>query len=232
MNTGTRLLFLIVFLLTSCISQQVAVEKQIPTPTDRAESTPAISVYDYVSSSNYKKECLEINPATVRAQAGYLGMYPGITRASDMKVALGEPIRIINGIRETTWYYHNKPKNLISVSITDNIVTRITDVNYDLTNPSLKEIVQEYGCPDIIQVVDRSEHSAGNYDAITLSYPQIGVEFWFEFNNKVHLTSAPSEIRYIKPMALREYIQWYSPFLSINSPMMKPVFWEEVIGDE
>lgn len=197
--------------------------------SDRTSQPPAstISVYDFVSNSEYVKNCLLINPETTNQQADFLDVLPGISSADDVRDKLGEPIRIIDDGTETNWYYDNNPANLVSVTIINNIVDGIGVSNYD-SSITLNKIVQERGCPRLIRVIDRSEHSAGNYDSTVFCYPEIGAEFWFD-RTLVNLTDSPVEIRYFKPVSLEEYIQIYSDILYIDSPVSEPVFWDDVV---
>lgn len=236
MNNITKLLIVIVFALPACLSKQNNITQITPTPREPASVTrlPTISVYEYISDPNSKKECLKINSSTITSQANFNEIYPGTTSAIDVKNLLGEPSQITDGGNETGWYYDNNPQEFFSIIIVGNIVNRINIDNFNLTHPTLKEIVENFGCPDVITLVDTSEHSSGNYNRAVFRYPEIGIEFWFEYGdeNKVALTNVPNEIRYIVPIKLVEYLKSSEPFLAIDSPFIKPVYWNEVVSDK
>jgi hypothetical protein len=237
-----KILLVFTFTLASCASAQHNL-KQPPTvrvPIETATATPivipaktgtAIPVYDYISRPEHKKDCPGTNPSTILSQISYRDVYPGITSANDARDVLGEPTDIIEDGAETNWLYDNYPVDIVSVIIINNIVDRIGIDTYDISNSSLREIVEEYGCPSLIYITDRSEHSAGNYDVATFSYPDIGVEFWFD-GIKLTQSSVPSEIRYFEPISVVDYVQLYKEILYIDSPMSEPVYWHEVVVDK
>jgi hypothetical protein len=195
---------------------------QVPTPT--------ISVQDFVANPEHIKNCLLINPNRTDRQFGYLDVFPGTSSADDVRNLLGEPIHIINAGAETNWYYDNNPTNVVSITIINGEVDGIGISNYD-TSITLNRTIREYGCPSLVRVIDRSEHSAGNYNATVFCYPEIGVEFWFD-GILIALNSSPVEIRYFKPSSLEEYIQINSEFLYIDSPVSEPVYWADVVIDK
>lgn len=220
MNALSKTLVLFVIGLTACTAEL----------SDIKVSTPTISVYDYVTDPAYKSECLDINPTTFQSPVNFLGIYPGRTTSEQVKKLLGEPSKVFATAEGFNWFYDKNENIFISTIFIGNIVDRIDVVNQDKNHPSLDEIAGELGCPNLMTLVDQSEHSDGNYNMAVFIYPEIGVEYWFEFfGTKLTLESVATEIRYIKPIALEDYISSFNPFLSVNSPFIKPVFWKEIV---
>lgn len=228
MKKTIKFIPVILFMLTSCIPQQNRVTIPTNTLPVRVEVSPTISVFDYVSNSEYKTECLNINQSTTFLQADFLNIYPGVTDKAIVNEILGDPKKeIVDGL-ETNLLYDNIEDVFLSLIIINDKVDKIYVSNINKTTPSLKEEVEKYGCPGIIRLIDRSEHSARNYDVAVFTHPEVGVEFWFD-GIKVTLNSAPSEIRYFKPISLAGYIQLYNRTLYVNSPMSSPVYWHDVV---
>jgi hypothetical protein len=230
-NNMTRFLLLILLILTSCTSEQQNIYQPSSNQPTPANSTPTTSVHDYVSDSDYKRECLDINPSIDHKQADFLGMYTGLTRSQSVRETFGDPDKIFTGGSETEWLYDNAAGNIFSVIIVDDTVDYITVGNLDNKLPSLREIVEKYGCPGLIEAVDTSEEPTGKYGKLLFSYPDIGIEYWFE-GIKVRLADVPSETNYFVPIPLFAYIQSYSKTLYINSPTSELVVWHDVVVDK
>lgn len=222
-------------MLTSCIVEQ---EQSVPIQTSYVEPSatisvveglPTVSVYEYISSSDYNKGCPYTDSTVSNFQIDFMNIYPGRSSISEVKEILGQPKDEIVGGLETNLLYDNVEEIFLSIIVVNGIVDRINVDNINMIYPSLKDIVENYGCPDIILAIDTSEHSSGNYNAVIFCYPEIGVEFWFDFDN-INLKSIPTKIGYIKQVELVKYIESFSYFLSINNPFMKPIDWNEVVN--
>lgn len=187
--------------------------------------TQTVSIHEFISNHESLTSCLELNPQESTQQAQYNNIYPGKTSSNDLLSLLGEPTNKLSYGSEVNWLYDKSP---VSIVVVNDVVDQIYVNNYESSALNLKQIVEEYGCPKLIYVTDRSEHSSGKYDSTVFLYTEIGVEFWFD-GTLISLSSTSRESRYFKPMSLADYIQSYKDYLYIDSPISEPVYWDDVV---
>lgn len=188
-------------------------------------STQTVSIHEFISNRESLAVCLELNPQESTQQAHYNNIYPGKTSGDDLLSLLGEPTNKLSYGSEANWLYDKSP---VSIVVINDLVDQIYVDNYESPALNLKQIVEEYGCPKLIYVTDRSEHSSGKYDSTVFVYTEIGVEFWFD-GTSISLSSTSRESRYSKPISLADYTQLYKDFLYIDSPISEPVYWDDVV---
>jgi len=190
--------------------------------------SPSISILDFVSNPEYNKDCKKIKSSSYPDPIDFLGISPGETTEDGVISALGEPSEVSKSGEETNWFYDNRKDVFFSIIFVNKTATRIDLVNTSKYQPTLLSIVEKYGCPSIIQALDTSEEPNGMYTRFLFSYPENGVEFWFEFGD-INLASVPKEIKYFKPKTLSDYIKYWGDSFFVDSPVMKPIDWSAVV---
>ena len=217
MKYTTALRILALFFFTSCVANPKL-------------STPTISVLDYVSNPEYNKECKNLNLPKYQGQLDFLGIYPGESTENFVKITVGDPTKVFSSGDEVSWYYDSREEMYFSVIFVSKIVKRINVDNMSKNDPSLFSIIEKYGCPNIIILLNTSEDQVGS-NRIVFTYSEIGVEFWYE-GIHVGFTSVPREITYFKPTTLAVYVQNLEHFLFFGSSFMEPIDWNEVVISE
>lgn len=153
-------------------------------------------------------------------QADYSGVRVGVTTIEEMKVLLGEPD--VNMYRGSVAEFIYTPRSdtsattHVSIFTEAEIVTGISEDFSDALDDSpvpyyVKEIIADYGCPDLVFLLPFSEDGPA-YLGAGLVYPQKGILFGvlglplWEFRTVTYR-------EYFAPMTVDEFMQTRDDYL-------------------
>lgn len=198
----------IVLTLLSCTSGSV---------TEALDQTPTstLNLETFESNTNYLADCKNITSKKVDAQVGYRSIYPGRTPKEEVEGILGKPLRV----NETSWEYDD------AAIILDDSLVRQVFASPD-KNTILKDMIQEYGCPDIIYALDIHEEHQGIYSRLLFIYAGIGLDFTVD-KYPAELHESVTNTSYFVPGTLEYYSQEIYPLDVPNTS--KLVSWSEAI---
>ena len=96
-----------------------------------------------IADPSYMEGCINITSQDLKRQVGYRNIFPGKTTVGEIETLVGKPEKIFDSPDDsiTEWYYSE-----FNVFINDGIVDWIGTEGL-LT---IKEIVMQYGCPEMI----------------------------------------------------------------------------------
>lgn len=171
------------FVLAACASVDSPHFQPTIAPTLNENNLPSedIDIEELLADPNYLAECKSINPNRSDKQAGYLGVYPGITSPSDIEVLLGKPLSSGTITEPSTKYKMLNYQTFgVQVNLAGNRIESIT-VDNDTHYPTALEIISQYGCPDMVykRSLDKEENS--NYSTtIFIYYKKVGLGIYFD----------------------------------------------------
>lgn len=194
-----------------------------PSPVPTSTSTPSAEILDLAETleadPGYLASCRSEYPTGEQSQAGYEGIYPGISTSQETQELLGPPEQKIQCIeREVNWLYGSD----LTVVLEKNLVSWI-DVS---PSKPLQYYLELYGCPDIVFALDRNQHPYGDYDALLLVYHTLGLEMIFG-DITLRKTDTPLGLAYYPQGTLAKYFD-NLPWLN-DSAKVKPVQWEDTV---
>jgi hypothetical protein len=177
-----------------------------------------VSIETLRADPGYMAGCKEFNPISMNEQAGYQGIYPFITTQEEVSNILGTPLRI-NEFNEISWEYGK-----LDVVFDKKIVSELYVVGDDVT--TLKDLIVQYGCPDVIYALDINEHPFGEYSRLLFLYPSIGFDFTID-HIPAKMNDIVYDMRYFKPGALDDY---KNMFFTLSVPnASKPMTWDRSV---
>ena len=220
-------LLLVVSLTTIILIACSSIKGEEATPFDLLSTStvsPSMMAATLVSNTNYMQECKRINPEIRQGQIDYLNIYPGQTRVEDIEAMIGKPIKRNDpSANDREWHYDNFN---VYIKRGNDVVDSILVFGDTQFMVSLEYLVKEYGCPDLIYAIDKSEdYPSGAYSFTEFIYFRNGVEFAFD-SFPVHLSDLPVFIDFFVPQFLEEYSYNY---IYPNYEVGKPVTWDEAV---
>jgi len=208
------------FLLFGCTPTTQAVR---PTP----EPTPTIvyieDVFKLLTTSEYLKECKSIYSKHPTNQISYKGILPEKSTKQDVENFLGPPLDIKEGLIET-WEYNDE----LGIVFEDSFVKSIWIHNDTDVLLPLEQIVESYGCPDIVIAYDLNEHPSGNAGMTSFVYHNIGLEINY-YSFPVNIDQKPDQIIFEKKETLSEYLERMKDVLEIPNKTIFPSWYKTVI---
>jgi hypothetical protein len=183
----------------------------IPTAQPPVRIPTAQDIANIVYDENYLKDCKSKYSESLEQQADFQGIYAGISTKDEVFTQFGEPTKVgnIEGGKEylyfdadVTYAYH--------FYVVNNIVTNIV---VSLDKFSLQNVLEEYGCPDLIvaatlgpddyygeEVVVPTE-----YTNIYFYYLKSGVSLNF-YKYPIHYSDIPDMIYFDKPYSMNYFL--------------------------
>ncbi len=224
-NRFLKICLVIAVLLTACIPTKINGEVQNTDPTlaPTPAPSPAILAKTLVADPEYLRDCMIVGSPRQHIQLDYLDIFPGQSTDENVKTLLGDPLERNHVKKIEEWVYSG-----FNIYLESNIVTSI-DVYDDVQiMVSLKELISEYGCPDLIFAIDTSiDQPAGNYDLTKFIYYNNGVEFFFP-DFPVSLSDVPISIGFFKAESLESYLERYN-YDNYGPENGKLVSWNEAV---
>lgn len=160
-------------------SSASATEVIVPTSTPVATMTRLATLTPSVTPTSAHAACSELFPAKLTGQVDYRGVLAGSTTTDELEGLLGTPTEIYNyepGNQE--WIYVESDIDGATVSIQDGVVVAI-GVGPENGLATLREILELYGCPEVVFAVDLGEEKSGIYSGTELLYLENGLRFIF-----------------------------------------------------
>jgi hypothetical protein len=139
-------------------------------------------------------------------QVGFGGVFPGVSTYADVTNLLGEPNeKGYGGTQRTQWRYDG-----VSVLFDDGKgVVEVIEVfrgeAFDRMALPLRDLIEKYGCPEIIYAYDEGEEKSGHFSATSFAYPNLGIEYDFR-GTPVSLDSRPEDIDLYASEAISDYL--------------------------
>lgn len=207
------------FLLFGCIPTTQAV-------TSTSETTPTTlyveDIFKLLTTTEYLKECKSIYLNNLTNQVSYKGVLPEKSTKQDVENLLGPPLNTKEGLIET-WEYNDE----LGIVFEDTFVKSIWIHNdVDVMLP-LEQIVENYGCPNIVIAYDLSEHPTGNAGMTSFVYHNIGLEVNY-YSFPVNIDQKPDQIIFEKKETLSEYLERMKDVLEISGKAMF-TSWDQTI---
>ena len=194
---------------------------------------PIERFYRIVSDIDYLEDCRNQYPSVSHQQIGFRDIYPGKTTSDQIFERLGQP-RLhdvtIDGYEE--WrYYDDNLSFAYSIHTKEDIVDFVTvEVDRETLLP-LKDILNNYGCPDLIIASELDPPpfaETPNYNKTFFIYHTAGIEIRFE-GYPVSYSDSAFIVNLIKPLSLRDYLEKkYEQVLLVND-FSSPVQLEEAV---
>jgi hypothetical protein len=183
--------------------------------------TPTTDIAALRSSPDYMRGCLMLNPQVHSSQANYRGIYPGRTTASEVRQRVGEPLKA-NDFSELSWEYDR-----FTILFKEEVVTQIfADDDGERLTSNLRDVINTYGCPEVIYGVDINEDPGGEYSRTLFVYLNLGVQFMFD-KLPVKLTDTVDRVDYFEPSTLSNYHNIFT-YLSIPNKS-RPLKWNGAV---
>jgi hypothetical protein len=202
----------------------------VPTPDGNGNSLPSesIDIEKLLADPDYLAECKSINPSKSDKQAGYLGVYPGITHPNDVETLLGKPLNsgIIN---EPSAKYRMTNYQTFSVRIDlAGSKTEFIHVNKDTHYPTALEIISQYGCPDMVYKRSLDEEGDSNYSTVVFIYhKKVGLRVDFE-QYPLSLKSNAYSILYFIPDTAENVLKLFGFYHADG--YAAPATWDDAIA--
>lgn len=245
-----KLLLVVITLIvgfSSCISTKRTVESptlvgkfssETPslsaTSTAKATSEPPVKrFYRIVSDADYLQDCRSQYPPLSREQIGFRDIYPGKTTSAQILERLGNPRShevTVDGYEE--WRYYDDNLTFAYSIHTKKDVTDFVTVEVDReTLLPLKDILNKYGCPDLIIATELDSSPVAekpNYNKTFFIYYTAGIEIRFE-GYPVSYSDSASIVNFISPLPLKKYLEYkYEQGLLVDD-FSSPVYLEEAV---
>lgn len=194
-----------------------------PTISSTTISLSAAEVVTFVSNPEYMKECKMINPDNHKGQISYLGIYPGQSTSEDVLKHLDRPTETNYFSNDEEWVYKG-----FNINIEEDVVESIDVYGDPQLVVSLKELIIQYGCPDLILAVDDSiEQPNGSYSLAHFIYIGNGIDFIIS-GFPVSLTDVPYSVGFFIPQSLEDYLN-RSDYINFGPKVENVVSWREAV---
>ena len=213
MKHGKALFLAMLLGLTAC-EQSLAPAGVTPTPT----SPPVLTIealQTVVASPSYLVGCKSSSDTLLTEQVSYNGVIPGQSTYDDVTNLLGKPDR--KAQLDDTWVYDDGVSILFTQKANDHVVAEIgvysvdNGTALDQMSAPLLNIVEKYGCPEILYAYDPAiDNRSGQYDITVFAYPTLGIEFQIP-HYPVSLNAKPDEISIFASKSVSDYLserQW------------------------
>ena len=212
---------------TSTLEVVSAAPTQTETLMPEATSEPPVErFYRTVSDKDYLKNCRSQYPLVSNQQIGFRDVYPGKTTSEEVLENLGQPNERSTVGEYQDWLYSDDNLTFsYHILIKENIVdSAIVETDMAILLP-LKDILTEYGCPDLIIATELDPSSVAetpSYNTTFFIYHTSGIQIRFE-GFPASPSSLASIVSYVKPLALRDFLEddYENGFLvnSFSAPM-------------
>lgn len=177
------------------------------TPFDTQETVPLVQpsgkvIYD----SSYLQDCRLQYPTKNDRQVGFRNMYPGVTTVPDMITQFGQSYRYSEYDQRDYYVYINKEAGYVyGFSAKNNIIEDISIDDPEIVVP-LKDILNKYGCPDLIGAESREDDTIGApiiFNGVSFTYLNAGLLIRFD-GYPIEYTSIPDVFAFMNPVYLKE----------------------------
>jgi len=200
---------LIIFLMVACAN---------------SETLSTTSPTNTLSSEVQMDYCKTPNDATYERRLNYKGLVPGQTKEKDVIKLAGKPNNT-NGYIEEGEYHKQWTWDTFSIIITEGIVDEIiieSEVNQ--INLTLSNIINDYGCPDEIYLIDPMDENTGGL--IFFFYWEIGLDIVFD-GTILDYSSVPMRIIFFPPSASSD--EYFSRDMGLKNILSGPVPWDTIV---
>jgi hypothetical protein len=160
-----------------------------------------------IADGNYLVECRNNYRDANNVQKCYMNICPGVTSKNELDNLFLKPINI-NGFKNATYYIYDK----YTILMIDEIVENINIINDEAYIRKFSELLEDYGCPNLILAEDPDEEPAGNYQIVDIIYTLSGFSLKFA-GYPISLESIPEQITLFQAVDLKRYLD-SSPYLN------------------
>jgi hypothetical protein len=230
--------FAVCLLLSSCQSNDKMKDEKTLLPTKIISTQPPAFVSiptkvpqyqtlgEVLNDNNYLKDCKLKYPPVYSQQAGFLEIYPGITKANELINRLGEPRKHVKTNTEEEYIYSDADEVYVASyshlffvknNTVDSIIIRSTDLN-------VKAVLEKYGCPDLINAQALSDDpfaTSIEFNRTTFWYLHAGI--WIDFENyPINISDIPISTGFDPPSSLISVLSVgeYSKFVSFSEAII------------
>lgn len=200
------LLLMISSFLSSCMSGNGSSAEATPTirPIYTPVNTTATQIFEnVVYDSNYLNKCRTEYPPVYSQQVGFQGIYPAKTTLAEALEIFGKFSEYRNFEDGREFYSYETFNFTVKNKIVEDIVT---NPSRD-TVLSLRDILREYGCPDLIMasaLATGMSELVYNYTAFV--YSNVGLRIGF-YNYPVTFSESAVEAIYLQPVSPKAYLK-------------------------
>lgn len=216
------------FYVSSCASSNNSSSNNQPAVMQSPVSTLTVQdVESIINSENYLKECRLKYPIVNSQQIGFLEVYPGITTKDELIAQLGQPNKFSKTDQVEEYLYFDASKSYAyHFYVTKNVVSDIS-IGSDIRQlDSLKNILEKYGCPDLVIAELLSDDPfaiPSEYNTTYFQYLKAGL--WIRFEGyPINYSDMPTVISFEKPLSLISFLE-----LRFNPQASKVVPFSEAI---
>jgi hypothetical protein len=209
----------------TAMSATILNQLNIPQNYTPGPTATTIPLETLITGPNYMSGCLAINPVRYTKQEGYLNIMPGVTLSDDLERLVGTP-----DVKRTDAQRFDNLSMMIRIDPATHIVIEIR-IDQHANFPSLMEIIQKYGCPDVIYAINNSmDGPRGIFGATDFVYfKQVGISFRF-WRYPVRFEDKPRGIDYFLPgIKALEDVYALKPPTYADPVSHLPVSWDAAI---
>lgn len=216
-----------IFFVTACNAYTLSTPTaEFSTFTQAPSTTPTfVPIQTVVANPDYLQECKEQYPNSAQGPADFLGIDAGKVTRDQIIEYIGAPNQIYDsGGKYEQWSYDGF---VITINQNNFISIFVSAEKYML---SLADILDEFGCPNVIFALDTQQEASGRYFETEFVYYNIGVSFTFTVL-PVPLDKSTTSISYFRTApdisAFLVQSEGYYDYPNIA----KAISWHEAVND-
>jgi hypothetical protein len=222
--------FVLFFWVEGCTSKSVPIEtpnlsNDTPAPVHAQETTLPVQPFEetpldgqeaptliqpsgkVIHDSSYLQDCRLQYPTKNDRQVDFRNVYPGITTVPDMLEKFGQPNKSSGDDDQGYQYiYINKERGYSYDFFTkDHIIKGVSVDDPEIVVP-LKDILNKYGCPDLIVAESGEDDTIGApiiFNGVSFTYLNAGLLIRFD-GYPIEYTSIPDVFAFMNPAYLKE----------------------------
>lgn len=186
-------------------------------------TTPNQTFENVTYDENYMKDCKNKFPLIHSQQIGFREIYPGFTTEDQLIAQLGQPNKFSKTDEgEEYLYFDPDVSYAYHFFITNHVVSDIfIEADAETLSP-LQNILEKYGCPDVIFAVSASDDPFDNilnYNRTFFVYLDAGIRIKFE-GYPINYLDTPFVVGFVKPISLDDFLELETDSLASKSSVL------------
>jgi len=177
------------------------------------DNAPAVQdIEKVIYDKNYMHSCKENFTKTQDQQAGFQGIFVNTTAKDEVIAQFGQPTKIDAADVQIEYVYFDTEETFAYHFFIANGI--VSDIHVNIKSESLRHILEEFGCPDLILSEIRSDDFFDSeYQWTILQYLKAGLYIAFD-HYPISYSDNPDVFSFEEPLSLDSFLKHYFDPLS------------------